>query len=184
MLCDGAPRPSAICSESSVTRRALRRLDMRLWTLHPKYLDSRGLVAVWREALLAKCVLDGRTRGYRRHPQLVRFRTHPEPLQAIDGYLRGIYEEAERRGYVFDRSKLDAPGRCARMPETAGQLQHEWRHLLEKLRVRAPDLHRRFRGTGPPDPHPLFRVVAGGVRNWEKSVPVVRRESHVRERVR
>jgi len=25
---------------------------MRLWTLHPKYLDARGLVALWREGLL------------------------------------------------------------------------------------------------------------------------------------
>lgn len=141
---------------------------MRLWTLHPKYLDSRGLVAVWREALLAKCVLEGRTRGYRRHPQLVRFRQHPEPLLAIDGYLRGIYDEAQRRGYAFDETKFDAGGRCGRLPETVGQLHYEWQHLLAKLRVRAPALHDRVRGTGRPDPHPMFRVVAGGVRQWEK----------------
>jgi hypothetical protein len=30
---------------------------MRIWSLHPKYLDSKGLVALWRESLLAKNVL-------------------------------------------------------------------------------------------------------------------------------
>ncbi|MDI3502728.1 MAG: hypothetical protein PWR13_285 [Archaeoglobi archaeon] len=27
---------------------------MRLWSIHSKYLDAKGLVAVWREGLLAK----------------------------------------------------------------------------------------------------------------------------------
>jgi hypothetical protein len=43
---------------------------MRLWSVHPKYLDARGLVALWREGLLAQAVLRGRTSGYVRHPQL------------------------------------------------------------------------------------------------------------------
>jgi hypothetical protein len=38
---------------------------MRLWTLHPKCLDARGLVVPWREALLAQKVLRGETRGYK-----------------------------------------------------------------------------------------------------------------------
>ena len=38
---------------------------MRLWSLRPKYLDSQGLVALWREGLLAQAVLRGKTRGYR-----------------------------------------------------------------------------------------------------------------------
>jgi hypothetical protein len=43
---------------------------MRLWSLHPQYLDPQGLVALWREALLAQAVLRGKTRGYKHHPQL------------------------------------------------------------------------------------------------------------------
>lgn len=43
---------------------------MRLWSLHPQYLDAKGLVALWREGLLAQAVLAGQTRGYKRHPQL------------------------------------------------------------------------------------------------------------------
>ena len=43
---------------------------MRLWSIHPRYLDSMGLVALWREALLAQAVLRGETKGYKFHPQL------------------------------------------------------------------------------------------------------------------
>jgi len=39
---------------------------MRLWTIHPKYLDAKGLVALWRETLLAKHVLEGKTPGYKK----------------------------------------------------------------------------------------------------------------------
>jgi len=55
---------------------------VRLWSVHPEYLDSRGLVALWREALLAQAVLRGETRGYRRHPRLARFRARPDPTAA------------------------------------------------------------------------------------------------------
>src|SRR5688500_18766973 len=77
---------------------------MRLWTLHPKHLDRRGLVALWREALLAQAVLAGRTIGYRHHPQLTRFRQCQDPRSAISHYLVGVHEEARRRGYAFDRT--------------------------------------------------------------------------------
>ena len=36
---------------------------MRLWSLHPRYLDAKGLVALWREGLLAQAVLKGQTKG-------------------------------------------------------------------------------------------------------------------------
>jgi hypothetical protein len=142
---------------------------MRLWTLHPRYLDPRGLVALWREALLARRVLEGRTRGYRHHPQLERFRASPDPLAAIGAYLRGVHDEAVRRGYAFDASKLGAGDSPPRLAETRGQLEHEWRHLLAKLELRAPELHRELLVVTDPEPHPLFRLVAGGVRAWERA---------------
>ena len=43
---------------------------MRLWSLHPKYLDKLGLLGLWRESLLAQKVLLGKTKGYKNHPQL------------------------------------------------------------------------------------------------------------------
>lgn len=79
---------------------------MRLWSLHPKYLDPKGLVALWREALLARAVLRGETRGYRHHPQLQRFQAHATPRMAINAYLMAVHAEATARGYNFDRSAL------------------------------------------------------------------------------
>jgi hypothetical protein len=144
---------------------------VRIWTLHPSYLDARGLVALWREALLARAVLSGRTRGYRAHPQLVRFRQAKRPLAAINAYLYAVAEEADARGYRFDRSKIRGPRKHAPLQETRGQLQAEWRHLRRKLRIRAPEIARSLRGVSLPMPHPLFRVVSGGVRAWEKARP-------------
>jgi len=141
---------------------------MRLWTLHPRYLDAKGLVAAWREALLAQKVLRGRTRGYRHHPQLARFQAHPRPAAAIATFLAGLAAEARRRGYRFDATKIGRRRLRGRIPETRGQLLHEWRHLRAKLRRRAPDVYRRVRPITRPGAHPLFRIVPGGVREWER----------------
>lgn len=141
---------------------------MRLWTLHPKYLDAKGLVAAWREALLAQKVLAGGTRGYRQHPQLIRFRAHSKALAVIGRFLVELAVEAERRGYRFDATKIVSPRFRGRLSETEGQLLYEWKHLRAKLRVRAPSLAREWRSVTLPEPHPLFRIVPGGVRDWEK----------------
>ncbi len=142
---------------------------MRLWTIHPRYLDPKGLVAAWREALLAQKVLAGKTRGYRHHPQLVRFLTQPDPAAAIASYLSGIAEEARVRGYRFDVSKIASLDFSKRVPETRGQLLYEWQHLKRKLRKRAPHLLRVMNKISSPEPHPLFRIVRGRVRSWEKA---------------
>jgi len=138
---------------------------MRLWTIHPRHLDAVGLVSVWRKALLARQVLRGRTKGYRNHPQLVRFRAHPSPLSAINAYLRAIYDEAASRGYAFDKRKLGAVRNRKRIPATRGQLRYEWKHLQKKLADRCPEKSRR---DGRLDAHPLFRVVPGKVEAWER----------------
>lgn len=144
---------------------------MRLWTVHPRHLDAKGLVALWREALLAKHVLQGRTKGYKHHPQLARFRAHPKPIAAINAYLADLFAEATARGYSFDRSKFRAPakGAVARIAETRGQLAYEWAHLLKKLRVRDAARFNAARAVKRPSAHPLFRIVAGGVRDWERT---------------
>lgn len=141
---------------------------MRLWSIHPRYLDAQGLVALWREALLARAVLRGRTKGYRHHPQLDRFREHQAPRAAISTYLRGVHAEATERGYAFDGSLIGA-GRCSeRIAVTQGQIAHEWRHLLRKLAKRSPSVYRRWRSVRSPDCHPLMRRRAGGVEEWER----------------
>jgi hypothetical protein len=141
---------------------------MRLWTVHPRYLDSKGLVAAWREALLAQKVLAGRTRGYKHHPQLQRFQEQRKPMNAIGTFLTGLAREAKRRGYEFDDGKILKKGSRARIKETAGQLEYEWEHLKAKLRRRAPLLYRETISVALPKAHPMFRVVPGGVREWEK----------------
>ena len=145
---------------------------MRLWTLHPKYLDSRGLVALWREALLAQAVLNGQTRGYTRHPQLTRFRDTATPAAAIASYLQGVLAEATDRGYRFDGTKIASAGFAGTMVATDGQIDHEWAHLKEKLRIRAPSRLAEVQAVLRPDPHPLFLIVPGPVAAWEMGNPI------------
>jgi len=144
---------------------------MRLWTIHPSYLDAKGLVALWREALLARAVLRGETVGYRHHPQLERFREHSAPRSAINAYLAAVLDESRSRGYAFDASKVKPMRRGDRieLAATTGQVSHEWTHLLAKLEVRSPELFVRLRGVEAPKAHPLFRVTPGARSAWEKS---------------
>ena len=144
---------------------------MRLWSLHPAYLDPQGLVALWREALLARAVLRGQTTGYRHHPQLHRFRAHAAPLSAINAYLAAVHGEAARRGYSFDARKLARFRGPVRLTTTSGQLDWELRHLGRKLRDRSPAYYRLLPGRRAgrrPRVHPLFRVVRGGAQEWER----------------
>lgn len=141
---------------------------MRLWSLHPKYLDPKGLVALWRETLLAQAVLRGETRGYRAHPQLERFKGHSAPLAAISLYLQAIRREADARGYSFDASKIRPARKAVTVTVTADQMAYEWAHLLAKLKQRSPALYRRWRAVDVPDPHPLFEVRPGEVEAWER----------------
>jgi hypothetical protein len=141
---------------------------MRIWSLHPMYLDARGLVALWREALLAQAVLRGRTRGYRHHPQLERFRGHIAPLSAINAYLKAVYAEASARGYAFDDSKIGPIRRSGRMAVGSAQLSHEWAHLLAKMKRRDPATYRKWRALKDPRPHPLLIVRPGPIESWER----------------
>lgn len=143
---------------------------MRLWSLHPRYLDARGLTALWREALLAQKVLQGATRGYRNHPQLERFKELPDPPAALAAYLLEVWQEAGRRGYHFERSKIGpvVGDPAGRIPVGRGQLLYEWEHLKNKLRQRDPLRLARYEDLPEPEPHPLFIVVEGGPASWEK----------------
>lgn len=141
---------------------------MRLWSLHPKYLDPRGLVALWREGLLAQAVLKGETRGYRYHPQLVRFQSQSAPVPFIAEYLRAVHAESVARGYRFDSRKIARGRTTGRIDVTLGQVRFEWRHLIKRLDARAPEWCRSLFEEEPPQPHPLFRVTPGGIADWEK----------------
>lgn len=140
---------------------------MRLWSLHPQYLDTKGLLALWREGLLARHVIAGKTVGYRNHPQLRRFLDCGAPLNAIDCYLAEVFREAERRGYRFSSEKIDWNFTPAILSVTAGQLVYEREHLKRKLSVRAPEAAKQLPETGRLLPHPMFRPVDGEVEPWE-----------------
>lgn len=147
---------------------------MRLWSVHPRYLDRQGLTATWREALLAQKVLAGETRGYRHHPQLIRFRADDDagtpslPLQRIAAYLHAVADEADARGYRFDRTRITGgPGPVTPIEVTEGQLAHEWAHLRAKLAARSPAVLARWAEVTVPQAHPSFVVVPGPVADWE-----------------
>lgn len=137
---------------------------MRLWSLHPQLLDRAALVACWREALLAQKVLLGETKGYRNHPQLIRFRRQEDSVGAIGAFLQGIWDEADSRGYAFDSGKIlkVAP---VQIPVTVGQLEFEWEHLRAKVARREPAWLEHLVRLGT---HPVFTVVEGAVEEWEK----------------
>ena len=143
---------------------------MRLWTIHPKYLDSKGLVALWREALLAQKVLHGRTNGYTKHPQLDRFKECPEPTKAIALYLDGIAQEAQQRGYAFDKAKILARVHkdSAFINVNRGQIHYEFAFLKYKLRGRDERKLREIEHVKRIEVHPVFKAVHGGIAPWEK----------------
>jgi len=142
---------------------------MRLWSLHPKYLDPIGLVALWREGLLAKKVLEGGTKGYRNHPQLERFKRHKTPLKAINAYLFEVWKEASRRGYKFDLNKIVPVELDEKIPVTRGQLTYEFQHLLRKLHTRDPERYEELKkNIEEVEPNPVFYVIEGDVEPWEK----------------
>ena len=141
---------------------------MRLWSLHPSYLDAKGLVALWREALLARKVLQGQTRGYRNHPQLIRFRAQEEPINSIECYLWAVVDESLLRGYHFDASKLVERSHCEPMPVTKGQLEYELAHLQSKLKLRDPAQLAKINSIKTLKTHPIFKIIPGNIEPWEK----------------
>ena len=140
---------------------------MRLWTIHPRYLDTKGLLAVWREGLLAQQVLQDKTKGYRNHPQLRRFSSSSDAVGAIATYLRGVYEESVQRGYRFDKDKINPMEFDGQIHCTRGQLYYELEHLRQKLKQRDPSRFAEVESIKEPESHPLFRIVEGDVEEWE-----------------
>jgi hypothetical protein len=143
---------------------------MRLWSIHPKYLDGKGLVALWREGLLAQAVLSGKTKGYTDHPQLIRFKCQPYPADSIALYLVYVYEESAARDFCFDRSKIgEIIHTDISIDVTQGQIDFELAHLMRKLMLRSPALVPALKTIKTIEPHPLFKIIPGGIADWEKA---------------
>jgi len=140
---------------------------MRIWSLHPEYLDSKGLVALWRETLLAKNVLQGNTIGYRNHPQLNRFKLTNNPLTYINSYLSFIYDEAMSRGYNFNKNKFEEQDFSDKLTVTDKQIKYEFEHLLKKLEGRDIIKFNKIKNAKEIKPHPIFRIIEGDIEGWE-----------------
>lgn len=151
--------------KGGIDKKGVKRV--RLWSLHPAYLDRMGLVALWREALLAQKVLQEKISGYRNHPQLLRFKESPDPPGLIASYLQEVYLESVRRSYSFTKEKIGV-GKTGRLPLQQGQIFFEYQWLKEKLKKRCPSSLRRLPHKQEIIPHPLFYVVEGGREDWEK----------------
>ena len=146
---------------------------MRLWSLHPSLLDRVGLVALWREALLAQRVLAGATKGYRHHPQLDRFRQSGHPGRAIASYLWSVADEAKERGYVFDVSRIAMRRGTVTIPVTNGQLAYELTHLKQKLRMRDPKRLKLVNKREQVKVNSIFKAVDGPIAAWERTPKAV-----------
>jgi len=157
---------------------------MRLWSIHPSYLDAKGLVACWSETLLAQEVLKGNTKSYKNHPQLKRFKESNNPIPQLKAYLRMIWEEGNKRGYKFNFYKIGLTEGCLapllkeQLTVTKGQLEYEFLHLQRKLFVR--DIKKRIENESKEWvkdgellihnilPNSIFKIIDGPVESWEK----------------
>lgn len=141
---------------------------MRLWSIHPKYLDVKGLIALWREALLAKNVLENKTKGYKNHPQLYRFKNQSATKTLINCYLKTIYAESKKRKFAFDQTKIGKLSKYKKIPVTSGQIAYEFKHLLKKLKKRDQVKYNKYKEIKTIALNPIFKKVSGNIENWEK----------------
>ena len=142
---------------------------MRIWSINPEYLDAKGLVALWRETLLAKNVLEGNTKGYKNHPQLERFKSQPSPVACINAYLTEVYNEATKRNYNFNKEKIGNTQGSITINVTSGQIEYEFTHLLKKLKIRDPKKYKKYKNCKNIKHFPTFKVIPGKIETWEKT---------------
>lgn len=140
---------------------------MRLWSIHPKYLDSKGLVALWREGLLAKAVLEGKTKGYTNHPQLTRFKKSKSPIKTINVFLYHVWLEAIDRGYKFDVNKIKKYKDKINIYVNDKQIEYEFEHLQKKLKKRDSKKFRENLQIKKIFPNNIFRKKKGKIEDWE-----------------
>lgn len=145
---------------------------MRLWSISTTYLDRQGLLALWREALLAKTVLEEETKGYKNHPQLIRFKNLKNPIAGINAYLETIYQEGLKRNYKFSEEKFVKQNFTEKIIVSSGQIDFEFNHLLNKLRIRDPKRFNLIKNTRDILVNPMFLVKDGDIDIWEKGTKI------------
>jgi hypothetical protein len=141
---------------------------MRLWSLHPKYLDVKGLNGLWREGIMARNALLGIKKGYFNHPQLERFKKQENSVLFIDTYLLNVYNESITRNYNFNREKFGLNFTDSKIDVTDGQILYEFKHLKRKLKIRDIYKYDELNEIKFPDVNPVFKVVKGDIELWER----------------
>ena len=116
---------------------------------------------------MAKHVLEGKTKGYKHHPQLNRFKKAPVPLDCINQYLSVVYKESLQRGFNFTKDKINWEFNPSTLTVTMGQLSFEKEHLLKKLLTRDKAQYKVLLNETNFVPHPLFKVIEGEREEWE-----------------
>lgn len=152
---------------------------MRLWSLHPSYLDKQALQVCWADALQAleyykqeRAYMKGITNDLSPYfyPCLDRFRMTGSPIAHITNYLHGLCDESERRNTPFGRAKLPEFTPGLRLKVTDGQIAREEKLLLLQLnRRKQTQLWMDLFVAEYVQPHPLFEIVSGPVEPWETS---------------
>ena len=117
--------------------------------------------------MLAKNVLEEKTKGYKNHPQLIRFKNSANPLQGINQYLAAVYKESQTRGYHFNKDKLKIYNEPVTLTVTRKQIEYETQHLLKKLKTRDMERYHRLLNETNIEPHPIFKIIDGEIEAWE-----------------
>ncbi len=131
---------------------------MRVWIIHPKYLDCKGLVALWRETLLARKVLKGKTKGWRNHPQLNKFKTHKNPVVAINTYLLYVWKESEKRCYKFNKRKIEKSFTKKKIKIPKKEVISDFEDLKNKLKKRDTKRYREIVKVKKIEVNPIFII--------------------------
>lgn len=168
---------------------------MRLWSIHPEYLDRAGLLGLWREALLAQQVLHGLSEGYKNHSHMQRFYALPkeDAMQHMSDYLFYIWQEGKLRGYKLNVNNIKDPRNdephIMVVPDTlftvtSGQLALEYQILRMKVKERDPRHFERLQNFPThkmwvPKPNPVFTLIHGKKEFWEKWTPKETQENFV-----
>ncbi len=155
---------------------------MRLWSIHPSLLDTKGFSALWRESILAQNAILNKM-GYSNHPQLIRFKNSSDTNNCTRLYLLSIFSESIDRGYDFDYNKIVIGDKdilerdiLPSIPVTIGQVLYEKKLLLEKLKYRKRPMKEKKimeledKMNNCVQLNPVFTLVSGRIESWEKII--------------
>lgn len=130
---------------------------MSLWSVHPRYLDNKGLISAWNRGLQLQKQLSTEPARNTGNSQLIMFSRQEKPLHAIGSYLSFIASEGCRRGYKFTHEKILYPNFDEELlPIDSEQLRSENQMLQNRLKTRDKNRYQQLSSQSWPETHPLF----------------------------